>query len=119
MSSYPYKEEVLATKYAYIPDDAANAPARKQKKTVKRLIISMIMVRVSLLTIMINMLANGLMLIGTFALFAAVSAILLTTRELSKRLSRMSIPVGSVLQLLLDIMMNLKSLPNGRRAGIQ
>ena len=34
--SYPYKDEVLATKYAYIPDDAANAPARKQKKTVKK-----------------------------------------------------------------------------------
>ena len=88
--SYPYKDEVLATKYAYIPDDAANAP-----------------------------LVNGLMLIGMFVLFAVVLVILLTTRELSKRLSRMSSPVGSVLQLLLDIMMNLKSLPSGRRAGIQ
>lgn len=30
--SYPYKDEVLATKYAYIPDEAANAPARKKKR---------------------------------------------------------------------------------------
>lgn len=36
MSIYYGKAEDLERKYAYIPDDAANAPARKKKKTVKK-----------------------------------------------------------------------------------
>ena len=36
MSVYYGKAEDLERKYAYIPDDAANAPARKKKKTVKK-----------------------------------------------------------------------------------
>ena len=36
MSVYYGKAEDLERKYAYIPDDAANAPDRKKKKTVKK-----------------------------------------------------------------------------------
>ena len=36
MSLYYGKAEDLERKYAFIPDDAANAPARKKKKTVKK-----------------------------------------------------------------------------------